>query len=469
MSQPDFENLPTRLGVYTLTERLGQHELTDLYLATQSHVERGVVVQVLHADSSKAEVDYFLRMVRAKGGAELPGVSQVLESMLSGNIWFLTHEQPRGRSLVQMAHDGVHLSTRQACSVISAASRLYSAAAENGLATEPLGADSIFVHGEDKVRFLSPVLPGEHDATREPACMQALAEALMPVLPQNVAGQTRVATLVSWLHDGYEGNYLDWETIGLSAAAIDEQTAPLLTRNSVENLSTRAISQKFEHKRARRQMRRSIISSSISVLVVLAMAGLGVLLAPSKGEKLPERDGGLVYVREGKNTVRVSEKPVSIDDYRRFLLVYEDIAGTSQAQRAAIVRGIPENCRSFTPLEWKEQLQAAERGTAWRGERLTGASPVRGVSYWGAQAYANYKSAILPSAPMLRVVRQAVPELTVPSEWTTTIMPAGALYEQGWVVLPPTGREWPDVMPDRSACHVNFGFRLAYPLSEKSE
>ena len=60
MSAPNFENLPTRLGEYMLTELLGRDTLTNLYLATQSHVERGVVLQVLHPDSPQQAVDYFL-------------------------------------------------------------------------------------------------------------------------------------------------------------------------------------------------------------------------------------------------------------------------------------------------------------------------------------------------------------------------------------------------------------------------
>lgn len=53
MAKPDFQHLPTRLGVYTLTREIGRNATTTLYLATQSHVERGVLVEVLNPEGCK--------------------------------------------------------------------------------------------------------------------------------------------------------------------------------------------------------------------------------------------------------------------------------------------------------------------------------------------------------------------------------------------------------------------------------
>lgn len=473
MAQPDFNNLPTRLGVYTLIERLGHHELTDLYLATQTHMERGVVVQVLHPESDKQAVDYFLRMVRAKGAAELPRVSRVLESMMSGNIWFLTQEQPVGRSLAQMARDEVRLSTRQACAIISAAAELYTAAETRGYDTEPLGADSIFIHGEGDVHFLSPVVPGQFDpakqAERLPAQMQALADALEPVLPQNVPGQTRVATLVQWLREGYEGSYMEWQSVGSTAAIINEQTAPVLSRSSVENLNSRVVTQQIKQKRAQRKMKRLILTIGISMLAIILMACVGVLLAPAEVKPLPYNAGGYVYIECGSSQYRVSGRPVSIGDYHKFLVKYEDANSMHERKRALINKGIPEQYTNHTPAEWEEQLQAASANGLWRGRRLNPESPVCGVSYWDALAYANYVGAQLPSAQLLSGAREVAGKENLPEEWCTGERQAISVYEGGTLVLPPTGREWPSVVPDRAVRDVNRGFRLVYPVSANKE
>ncbi len=465
MSEPDFQNLPTRLGVYTLTELLGSHSISDFYLATQSHMERGVVVQVLRPGSDKTVVDYFLRMVRAKSAAELPRVSRVLESMMSGNVWFLTHERPEGRSLAEMARDGVQLSVKQVCRLISAAAELYNAAHGRDIAMGPLHPDSIYVHGEDDVHFLSPVLPGKEEATSLHVQMVGLADALEPVLPHNVPGQTRVATLVQWIREGYEGEHLDWNAVGSTAAIICEQVTPLLNRDAVQHMSSRTVALKVESIRARRQMRRNIILGSVGALVVLAMAGLGVLCAPGAGGSLPARDNGYVYclAEDGQTTVRVMDRPVSIREYQRFLAEFED-PNMGINRRNAINRGVPADCGAHTPADWLAQQQAAEKHAEWQGMKLSLDSPVRGVSWWDAVAYANYAGGGLPPAAMLEAVRGEVGGEPRAEEWTATQTPAGAVYPAGRVVLPAAGQET-FLETDDKARSVRRSFRITLPVS----
>ncbi len=466
MSEPDFQNLPTRLGVYTLTELLGSHGISDLYLATQSHMERGVVVQVLRPGSDKAAVDYFLRMVRAKSAAELPGVCRVLESMMSGNVWFLTHEQPDGSSLAQLARDGRRLSVQQSCRIIRAASELYSEAQGKQLCMGALRADSIFVHGEEGVHFLSPVLPGDAEASELHEQMVGLAAALEPVLPMDVPGQTRVATLVQWIREGYEGEHLDWSAVGSTADIIREQTAPLLARGTAQHTNSRTVALKMESLRARRKARRIIIRSSVGALVVLAMAGIGALCAPEVGESLPVREKGYVYcmAEDGQSTVRVMERPVSIREYQRFLAAFED-PNLSINRRNAINRGVPTDCAAHTPADWLAQQKAAEMGEAWQGMKLSPKSPVRGISLWDAVAYANYAGGALPDAPMLEAVRAEVGTEAEVEEWTTTEISGGAVYPTGRVVLPVAGQQAYLETNDKTRS-LKRGFRITLPVSK---
>ncbi|MBR7110180.1 MAG: hypothetical protein IKC90_09075 [Akkermansia sp.] len=75
MNSPDFQKLPTRLGVYTLTRHIGNRGEAALYLATQSHVERGVVVEVLPPASDHEAVQAFLASARARVAVSLPYVT----------------------------------------------------------------------------------------------------------------------------------------------------------------------------------------------------------------------------------------------------------------------------------------------------------------------------------------------------------------------------------------------------------
>lgn len=471
MTEPDFRNLPTRLGVYTLTELLGSGELTDMYMARQSHVKRGVVVQVLRPGHDRAAADYFLEVVRARGAATLPGISRVLESKMAGQTWFLAHECPAGVNLGQLARNGMRLSTAQACAVIATVAQMYAAAEQQNIAMEPLTAHSIFLKGDDEVRILSPVLCGESDPAAIGGHMQALADILAPILPQNVPGQGRVATLVQWIGQGYEGQYLEWSFIESSANEIKQQTAPLLTRSAVENLNTTgAVVKKVRQKAEQRRLRRRTIAMSAAALVVVLMGAAGALLAPSEGEVLPARTGRYLYVQAEQGPRRVMLRPVSILEYQKFLAAYENPEVTDLFRRAAINEGIPEKYTDHTPAEWLQQLQAIDSGQPWHGEVLTGRSPVRGVSYWDALAYANYSGGELPDAAVLAAAREhANADTTLPEEWSATKRPADTLYAEGQLLFPPTGREWFAAEPDRAARSVSRGFRIVLPIPKKSD
>lgn len=471
MTEPDFQNLPTHLGVYTLTELLGRDELTDMYMARQSHVERGVVVQVLRPVQDRAMADYFLRVVRARGKAVLPGMSRVLESKIVGKTWFLAHECPLGMNLEQMARKGMHLSTAQACSVIVTVAQMYGAAERQNIAMGSLTANSIFVEGDDDVHILSPVLCGESDPAAIGRHMHALAAILAPILPKNVPGQSRVRTLVQWIVQGYEGQYLEWSSIESSAAEIKQQTAPLLTRTAVENLNaTGAVVKKVRQKAEQRRLRRRTIVVSAAALLVVLMGAAGALLAPSEGEVLPARTGRYLYVKAEQGPRRVMLRPVSILEYQKFLAAYENPEVTDLFHRAAINEGIPEKYTGHTPAEWQQQLQAIDSGQPWHGEVLTSRSPVRGVSYWDALAYANYSGGELPDAAVLSAAREhANADTTLPEEWSATKRPADTLYAEGQLLFPPTGREWFAAEPDRAARSVSRGFRIVLPIHKKSD
>lgn len=468
---PDFHQLPTRLGVYTLTRHLGRRAWTDLYLATQSHVERGVVVEVLRPECNQQETDLFLHTARARAAAQLPHVSQVYETMVSHDIWYLTLERPKGKSLSQLAAAGERLqNVQQACSIIIAAAELYQAAAEQNIAADGLAGESIFIKGKDEISFLSPVLPGPHAEELVPTQMETLAASLEAVLPANVPGQNRIATLLNWMREGYEGQKLEWRAIASTANLICEQLTPVLEKSlPTQRINLSAGSIKRQAQRNRRKTLRLLGVSAIALIGVAAIGGLGLLFAPKDVPELPPAFGNYVACQHGQGTARMLARPVSISEYQKFLAVLDNDKAMTPQRRSSINKDIPENKQRYTPLDWDAQLQAAERGKKWNGEKLSPHSPVRGVSYWDALAYANYKQGAIPTAEQLQAVRQesGIPEKT--EEWTASIIQAAPLYTAGRFILPSAGKANPTIEPDPAARRPNYGFRILIPDSPLSD
>lgn len=460
-----FPQLPARLGDYTLTHHLGSHALSDLYLATQIHVERAVIIEALRPGCTPEETALFLATARARAAARLPGLGQVFESMSTDGIWYTTLERPKGKSLSQMAAAGERLkSARHACAVIIAAAGMYDAAASQGIAAAGLAADSIFTKGEELITFLSPVLPEPSQESMLRQQQAALADALEPVLPINVPGQNRVATLVSWLREGYEGQFLEWASISSTADLICRQLAPVLDKSCLDSGAKVSISAiKRQAQRKRRKALRLLGVGSVAAIGVAAIGGLGLLFAPGQRAAASPIHGKYADCHAGKGYARMLARPVTIAEYRRFLSAVEEWQLSAPPKFSRINKDIPESCHGHTPLEWEAQLHAANRGKKWHGEKLSEDSPVRGVSYWDALACARFMKGSVPEAELLQAVRAKAAAPRCIEEWTSSVSSLCPLYSQGHVILPASGSPSPSLEPDPAARSIRRGFRVLIP------
>lgn len=464
MNSPDFQNLPTRLGIYTLTRHIGTGANTHLYLATQSHVERGVVIEVLPPGCTHEEVELFLATARARVAVPLPHVTQVVESMVTDDVWYLTQERPEGRNIAGLAKEKGSLSATQICHIIEAAAAMYRAAEERNVAAGGLAVHDIYAEADDRIHFLSPVQAGEHSAEATAVQQQALASVLQAYLPHSGPGQSRVATLTDWMLNGYEGSYLGWDSLAETARMIREQIAPQLRREHVSGLGgkTRGAIVR-ESKRNRRKNKRILALAGIGAAAVVAAAILGALTSPDTPDYLPANDGSTILCRQGNRRVEVAVSPVSIGEYKEFLNVFESGNRLNRDERRRLLADIPADGSTRSPAEWDAQWAAATQGRKYKGEPLSLSSPVRGVSYWDALVYARYKRAELPGAALLVAARrEGNAEISV-CEWTTDQSPATDIYKAGSIILPAQPGEPALLEPDRSARNTQYGFRLVYP------
>lgn len=463
MSRPQFENLPTRLGIYTLTRLIGQREGAALYFATQSHVERGVVVEVLHPGADHEAVEAFLASARARVAVALPHVTQVFESMVSDDIWYLTQARPEGRNIARVVQEKGCLTPTQICVIVEAAADLYCTAAEKNVAAGPVVSHGVYMSADDRVSFLSPVQPGEHRGELLVAQQQSLAAVLSPFMPkEGTPGYSRMLTLMDWLKNGYEGSVVDWAALKKTASTVREQLAPLLRKDQISGLNVKtrgAVARQF--KRNRRKFIKNLIIAGVCLFITVVAGIAGVIFAPSTGELLPANDGSTITCRQGDAVVKVAVRPVSIREYDDFLRVFD--GQLSRDARTRYLSGVPAAVLSFRPSDWNNQLQAANQGKVYNGRSLTPDSPVTGISYWAALVYARYHNATLPTAALLQAARVGGNAEVSVCEWTTDVAPAEGIYAEGSVLLPADKNARPLVEPDRTAGKPEYGFRIVYP------
>jgi serine/threonine protein kinase len=102
------------VGGFTLRARLGEGSMGTVFLAEQDHPKRRVAVKVLRAGPTSNEaVRRFRHEAEALGRLQHPGIAQVLESGVDGDVPYLALEYVEGLPLVEHANrEGLDLRAR---------------------------------------------------------------------------------------------------------------------------------------------------------------------------------------------------------------------------------------------------------------------------------------------------------------------------------------------------------------------
>lgn len=383
---PIFPQLPHQLGVYNLVELLAEREGSDLYKATQTHVERAVAVEVIRPGATREEEARFLESARLRVAADsLPQVGQVYEFLKADGLWFLTQELPKGFSLAEVAARNGRIAPTVLCGIITAAARIYNLCAQADLKTRATEAADIYLDETGTPHFLSPVTAAEATAATEEAAKTALAQILQAVRPVGVPGENRVLTLLHWMEQGYNGTPLDWPTIAATANAVMQQLA------QGEAPEPPAVSDAAIKRRQRKSRRKLLAAAGYAAALVTLIGGgamLGLAFPQTREAQLPVCRNGAVYCRDGNTTLTVAERCVTKGEYARFLAAWQ---AANSEERDRMAHGLTE--ADLTP-------------DAWNNGQPEKAS-VTGICYAAACAYARYAGAELPTAEQLQAVLAA--------------------------------------------------------------
>lgn len=442
-----FPELPRPLGDYTLIRLLELRGNTALYEATQSHVDRAVVLEVLRPGAGHTEEVAFLAQARLRvASSELPHVAHVYESLRAEGMWFLTQGLPQGSSLAALAAAGQPLSVPHICRVIAAAAEMYTPCYQAELSAMPLAPSSMFIEPDGEVHFLSPLIEGtENDPAAQ---MSALAQALWPLVPQEKEpGLGRAVTLLQWLTDGYEGKLLDWSTLGDTAQSILEQLRSEAPAEPAQSSISNILSDKRQLRKIRKATARWGAYIGGAAAVIIGMSCLGTLYGMADPVKMPAENETSFLCRDGNSYEQVSRQPVSVSDYQKFL---QEFNAMSESEREQLLANAPLQAGNPTPGNWEAQLEEPEK-------------PVTGVSYWQAELYARVAGGQLPTAGQVQAVLSAG-ATPCELEWTRTVetSPLPGVYN-GSAVLLIDAQAHPFPIESRNWQSASCGFRITLP------
>jgi len=392
----DESDEPRQLGDYVLEKRVSEDALSVTWLAKQTSISRQVLLEELR-ESQLGRQTQFLADVRAKAAVDHPLISSVFEAVADPGRCFYTYELLPGFSLAEMRETAQQVKPQRMTRIIHRICEANLYYESHDRASSPLTLEDIFINEHDVVRLRNLAIAGAREPSQNARDIIFLGKALEPLVATGRSGSTRILTLLSWMQGKEVQSPLQWLEIINLCEQIDQQLAgPVPPAISLPDEGSRI---------SKRPIALLATITGASLLIVLFLA---IKMRPEPPQKrglvqLPAAvtiaagshaaaDGTIIELSE----FRISAHEITIGEYKDFLDTL-DLLSADDRQRTFDHPEQPTEKISHLPDDWAALLSAAKNRDAWRGMPVTMNSPVTGVDWWDATAYAEWKQGRLPT------------------------------------------------------------------------
>jgi formylglycine-generating enzyme required for sulfatase activity len=407
------------LGDYRLLERLAEGPLITTWLAEQVSVGRRVLVDELDPQRASRSAA-FLADIRAKAAVDHPHVGTVYEAVIERDLCFYAHELLPGATFEDRRLANEIFPPAKLAHLLRriADANLYHESHE--FATSQLTPDAVHLDEQDVVRLKNLVIAGPRTPEQSARDIHRLGETLPALVATGEPGTTRILAVLGWMRGEGVVDAIGWEDVRTFCEQIEEQLAgPLPALMPSAAGSSRK--------------RKPIFIIGLLTAAALAAIGLTALkVRPPVKSAAPVRVAlpEPVLIPEGsyptpdgpEETLRafkISAHEVTIGEYASFLDVLAILAPTQQ-EKTYDADGQPAKKTSHEPDDWAALYAAAKTGGLWQNKRATLDSPVVGVDWWDAMAYAEWKQVRLPTQEeWFAALRKSVekPATLQPGNW----------------------------------------------------
>jgi formylglycine-generating enzyme required for sulfatase activity len=486
----------TQIGDYIILQCLREHEETRTWLAKQVSVGRTVLIDELkqtHSTHSQA----FLADVRAKAAVEHPLVGSIYEASTDRGLCFCAYELLPGDTVTQLAQSQESFKAQRFVHLLRriAEANIYHETHQN--ATSPLGPDDIHIDTQGIIRLENLVIHGERNEDQSLRDIIHLGSFFQSVLDPNHPGTTRCLTLLAWMRGEDTEHYLSWAKIRDYCEQIEQQ---LTEPSEIQALPTTAIPAE----------QKSYLMWVWIALGVLLLGGVitFAITRTKNGSSIAETKPAWIEVPAGSYSTMngfdftvvafsISNQEVSIGEYSKFIKTLDLLAKESNDH----VFNHPDQPKSKTshkPNHWDDLYDSALKSKPWNNIKINLNTPVVGVDWWDAYAYAKWKKCALPTQEqwLAALVSQSKDYSTIPvsawppanetpdrttngilamagsvAEWTAEprVSPSNPLGKPQWVVIggsyrkPGKGSLSQEWIEDRSTRRDDLGFRICQP------
>lgn len=387
MSEEPIMPPGTLLGHYQIIDRLYSEAEAETYRAIQYTVQRPVALVLMkpHLLGNAKAVAGFKDRERVKASISHPRIAPLYEAGEANGWLFYTREMPPGKSLQDMAAAGEHLSERVLVDVLYRVSEAMAYAVERGYNYRTIAARDMYVDGENQASMVNIFRPAAAMPRDQPADVRALLELLGTYVTNSKAR--------SLLHDLSLTSH-DWTSLATAIHDIrdDLSERSLIKRAKVEDIAVAP------------PPSRSWMFAGAAVGVLALVAYLGVLSggtgqgdAKVVSEEMIQIPKGEFVYQQGRYNLTpdkdfwISKYEVTVAQYAEFL---EALKKSGQAAFDDPLQ--PRSKTTHEPSDWAAYYAAASTQALFNNQPVSLISPVSGVDYWDAVAYAKWRGHRLP-------------------------------------------------------------------------
>lgn len=484
---------PRMLGDYQLREKVLETPLALRWLAEQVSVGRKVQVDVLKPELLDQRGP-FIADVRAKAAMKHPIVASVFEAITEDDHCYYAHEFLPGRVLSVRIEAREPMKPFDLAYLLRRIAEVQAQLEAQRQSSAPLNLQNIRIDDHGVLRMDNLARGGLRADGETARDMIYLGQVLPPLVADGQPGTTRLLTLLSWMRGEEVESPMQWFQVIELCEQIEKQLSePFVTRQRTSEDEGGS-----SHKPKALIWMAGVLAIAVVLISVIRMRsgeeGVSMDLVPLPGPlTIPE----CVISGTAVPTFHMMAHEVTIGEYERFLGVLKALAGTEQAS-VYDHKDQPAEKTSHVPDDWAALLAAAKSASAWNGQRLNLTTPVVGVDWWDAAAYAEWKHGNLPSYSQWLAALGMDPEKVSQihcarwgpinlksvdrsgcgalnmagsvSEWLLdpAASPSNPLGEKKWVLMGGSylqhgshamSREWID---DRNLRRKDVGFRLVF-------
>lgn len=384
------------LGEYRLKELLDENDLTRTWLAEQVSVSRRVLVDELREDRENFR-PAFLADIRAKASVDHPLIGSVYEAVSEPGLCFFAHELLPGSTLEAFLQQGKPFLPIRLAHILRRVAEANLQHESLNHASSAMDLDAIYVDEHGVIRLVNLVVAGPRDAGQSMRDINHLGAALVPLVAVRQPGATRILTVLSWMRGESIESPLPWSLIRDYCLQIEHQLAdPLSVATPTLN--------------ARKESRKQPVAL-ITIATVSALVGITVFALKARPPRPVEVNRlplpGPVTIPGGNHLTpdglpqslpefRIASHEVTIGEYAGFLETLKLLTKT-QTEHTFDAPGQPSEKTTHEPDDWPAMLAAAKSNGVWKNLPVSLDSPVVGVDWWDAAAYAEWKQSRLPT------------------------------------------------------------------------